>query len=74
MADNVTKWVGVLGAVMTAGTLVWQTSGIAHDVDDIKAQMSDMRTDEKARNDRLSTLEWRVVKLETSVNLMEKGK
>lgn len=74
MPDTVSKWLGVAGAVMTAGTLVWQTSGIAHDVDDIKAQMGDMRTDEKVRNDRLSTLEWRIVKLETSVNIMEKEK
>lgn len=72
MADNVTKWVGVLGAVMTAGTLVWQMSGIAHDVGEVRTAMVDMRTDEKGTGDRLYALENRVVKLETSVALMEK--
>jgi len=71
MADNVTKWVGVAGLAVTAGTMIWQMSGIAHDVGEVRTAMVDMRTDEKGTGDRLYALENRVVKLETSVALME---
>jgi hypothetical protein len=74
MADSVTKWASVAGLAVTAGTMIWQMSGIAHDVGEVRTAMVDMRTDEKGTGDRLYALESRVVKLETSVSLMEQRK
>lgn len=73
MAESVSKWAGLAGLAVTAGTLVWQMSGIAHDVSEVKTAMVDMRNEGKATDDRLYALEGRVVKLETSVALMEKN-
>jgi hypothetical protein len=73
MADNVSKWVGVAGLAVTAGTMIWQMSGIAHDVAEVREGMADMRSEGKATDDRLYALEGRVVKLETSVSMMEKS-
>lgn len=73
MADNVSKWVGVAGLAVTAGTMIWQMSGIAHDVAQVREDTADMRNEWKGTDDRLYALEGRVVKLETSVALMEKS-
>ena len=74
MADNVTKWVGVASIAVTAGTMIWQMSGIAHDVGEVRVAVTDLRTNEKGTDDRLYALEGRVVKLETSVSMMEQRK
>lgn len=72
MADTVSKWAGIAGLAVTAGTMIWQMSGIAHDVGEVRTAMVDMRTDAKGTGERIYALESRVVKLETSVALMEK--
>ncbi|CAE6746828.1 hypothetical protein SAMN02787142_1258 [Burkholderia sp. WP9] len=73
MADSVSKWAGLAGIAVTAGTLIWQMSGIAHDVGEVRVAVTDLRTTEKGTDERLYALESRVVKLETSVSLMEKS-
>lgn len=70
MGDSVSKWVGVAGIAVTAGTLIWQMSGIAHDVGEVRVAVTDLRSTEKGTDDRLYALENRVVKLETSVSMM----
>jgi hypothetical protein len=72
--DAVSKWAAVAGMMVTAGTMIWQMSGIAHDVGEVKAAVGEMRTDAKAKDDRLYALEGRVTKLETSVSMMEERK
>jgi hypothetical protein len=74
MADNVTRWAAVAGLAVTAGTMIWQMSGIAHDVSEVKTAMVDMHNEGKQTDDRLYALEGRVVKLETSVTMMEASK
>lgn len=71
MADNVSKWAAVAGVAVTAGTMIWQMSGIAHDVSEVKTALVDMHSESKQTDDRLYALEGRVVKLETSVAMME---
>lgn len=74
MADAVTKWAGVAGMAVTAGTMIWQMSGIAHDVSEVRVAVTDLRGTETATDERLYALENRVVKLETSVAMMEPRK
>jgi hypothetical protein len=71
--DSVNRWAALAGIAVTAGTMVWQLSGIAHDVAEVREGMADMRAEDKATDDRLYALEGRVVKLETSVSMMEKA-
>lgn len=70
-SDKLTGYSVVLGALVTAATMVWQLSGIAHDVGDVKIAVAALQQDEKAKDTRLDAVENRVSKLETTVSLME---
>jgi hypothetical protein len=72
---SVPMW-GVLTAlasiVATGAGVVWNLAGIAHDVTDVKAALVSIQDHEDNRDARVNALEARVVRLETSVNDMEK--
>jgi hypothetical protein len=69
--DRITRWAGIAGLAITAGTMVWQMSGIAHDVQEVKEAVGDMRADGKETDGRLNALDSRVTRLEASVSLLE---
>lgn len=69
--DKLTRASMILGALVTAGTMVWQLSGIAHDVGEVKVAVAALQQDEKAKDTRLDAVENRVSKLETTVSLWE---
>ncbi|UTV53244.1 hypothetical protein [Burkholderia arboris] len=67
---------GVVGALATIGAtgagVVWNLSGIAHDVTEVKQTLIGLQTHEETRDARVTALEARVVKLETSADYWSK--
>ncbi|MEN2471049.1 hypothetical protein [Burkholderia sp. GS2Y] len=63
---------GVVCAVATMAAtgagVVWNLSGIAHDVTEVKQTLLGLQTHEETRDARVTALEVRVVKLETSAS------
>lgn len=61
---------GVVCAVATMAAtgagVVWNLSGIAHDVTEVKQTLLGLQSHEENRDARVTALEVRVVKLETS--------
>ncbi|MBA9942169.1 hypothetical protein [Burkholderia cepacia] len=61
---------GVVGALATIAAtgagVVWNLSGIAHDVTEVKQTLIGLQSHEENRDARVTALEVRVVKLETS--------
>ncbi|WP_321797134.1 hypothetical protein [Burkholderia sp. BCC1988] len=57
----------------TGAGVVWNLSGIAHDVSEVKQTLVGLQAHEENRDARVTALEARVVKLETSVDLWRKA-
>ncbi|RKT99543.1 hypothetical protein C7H84_30160 [Burkholderia sp. Nafp2/4-1b] len=61
---------GVVCAIATLAAtgagVVWNLSGIAHDVTEVKQTLMGLQTHEETRDARVTALEVRVVKLEAS--------
>lgn len=67
---------GVMTALATIAAtgagVVWTLAGIAHDVSDVKTAIVSMENKEENRDARVTALEARVVRLESSVGFLEK--
>jgi hypothetical protein len=56
----------------TGAGVVWTLAGIAHDVADVKVAIVSMQGREENRDARVTALETRIVRLESSVGFLEK--
>lgn len=56
----------------TGAGVVWTLAGIAHDVGDVKVAIVSMQSREENRDARVTALETRIVRLESSVGFLEK--
>lgn len=67
---------GVMTALATLAAtgagVVWTLAGIAHDVNDVKVAIVAIEGKEENRDARVTALEARVVRLESSVSFLEK--